>query len=452
MKNFKRLFLVFASFAVCFVLLGCYATQTNLALDMKAKLDRVENVIISMQPISEEDILIQGLLDMIQPVGNFMPTNYPQQNYPQPRNTDSFGNFMFNGLGYYCNGHNCYTGYNNYINDRYLNGYFNNINNHYFGNNGFFNSNIDTYMPINNYSPNNTVNSVSNVDFQQINLSNSCHSCMHCNDYCNNLKNHILKHIESVRNKANQIENNQIQLSDAQTQSIQELLKTLVSTSSKINMTKNELNTILSNVIASKMNYQDNLSVCNSKYIKLLGCMDVRNAYLQTILNSLIQIECTIDGEYCDNCFYGSSIEQTPSNNECIGGQDCVDGECISDDCVYDNNDSNTTIEQDSDPVNQLEEEQNLNNDIPTTIPEHHHPIHESISNNVNIEQTNEQEKEDDADDVVVDHIIHKTIDTDNNNSTIGKIEKPTTNQNDSSNMNSILNENEHENNKSLTA
>lgn len=405
MKKRNKILLASVSFGMCMAMLGC-AGQTSLANNINIKMDKIESTINAIDKIENQTFDLGALFNGIISVGAFNP--YYNNNY---------GNFNpnYNGnMGYYYNGNNYYRNY----------GY----GNRYYG------SNIDTYRPIYNIDQTSQVSC--EISSDQVNLCNSCKSCQDCNLYCDNLKADIKDNVNHVREIADKIQNGNIELSEEQVESVNELLKNIASTCSKISMSKNELSTILGDYIQSKAGCENCINSTNSKLVRVLGCMDTRNSYLQTILNSLLQIECVTTGNCLENCLYGKCDDCNDSN--------CKDGNCIN------NNEENISEN------NINEEKNNEKNNNENVLDDN-----QNDANNENIEKINHT----DNDKIVEDNFLDNN---DENNNLKNKHhfrhhlpepipddmheKRPIAYNDNAEETNSIFNENDQENNKSLTA
>lgn len=125
-----------------------------------------------------------------------------------------------------------------------------------------------------------------------------CVSCIGCNNNCNNTINQIQNKIAYIKELSNKIKAGEITINDSQSNAINDLINNITLSCNKINLEKAELNNEISNIKTLKTNYETNSDSLNSKYVRLLSCIDKRNCNLQSILNSLLQIENCIN----NNC------------------------------------------------------------------------------------------------------------------------------------------------------
>lgn len=374
----KRFLLAVSVVLLSVALVACTATQSTVGANIDNNLERLTNTLNNIKTVENSEIAYYDLTDengALEQVGLFnggYNTSYPNVNtYAIPPFTNYgmypinsiYGvNGAYNGVNGAYNGVNgAYNGIGNNLNYNNFNaGYFNNgynaglFNNKYGYNNGTFNnglgalwgSNIDTYR-INsvtkdgkNYTTLNTYRNgqpvrtsatttdttdgnVQNVEL--VNLSNVCNNCIVSNTYNNSLKAEIFSNIDYAKKLSFSIKNNEITLSAEQSNTITDLLDNIARTTSKINMTRGELNSEINNVKISKTSYQSSPYTVNSKYVKLLSCMDTQNSYLQSILNSLLQLENCVDG----SCQTSYPWNGTVTNGTC---PNCVttDGACTN--------------------------------------------------------------------------------------------------------------------------
>ena len=139
------------------------------------------------------------------------------------------------------------------------------------------------------------------------------------------------------------IKRNEIKLNSTQISTVNELLDNIVRTQSKLNLTKGEHYQNLKTIQHNKEKTNLEPVSMSSKYIKLLSTMDTRNSYLQSILNSLIEIENCIDGN-CQNTYSwngnaNNNLSNTVSNNNIANdlsnnnAENCYDCEKECEDC-----------------------------------------------------------------------------------------------------------------------
>ena len=280
-----------------------------------------------------------------------------------------YGNNMYGGFGYgytpygyYANGNgyvgsnidtyrqNIYnTNGNNYIKNRYVNNYAdygypnNNLPNNF--KQPRFIKNINTYKEVatnvNTYkNANNSYESRyvddyildDNLQKHYQKLTDLCsiqYDVVSCNDYCQDLKTRIMANISYLTSISEQIKNDTITLNEKQIKSMNDLLVNANNYANKINVARNDINDEIKSVNSLKENYSANVEQLSSKYIRLLNILDTRNAHLQNILSSLMQVE---------NCLYDFNINNTGNtiidndasdhcedNNYTVNPKDCED-------------------------------------------------------------------------------------------------------------------------------
>ena len=327
----KKIVLGLTACALGVALLGCSASQSALGQSLDSKMTDLQNTINSISAITVQDISLSPMQDE-----NIEPSATTSTGYANWGPYGMFGNvntFGMPGFGMYP-----YQGFYGMGNFGYANG-FANAYNPYMPNRWV--SNIDTYR-INQVEENGT--SKTTVDTyhngkhtgqtvftddadqnQTQNLRAVCENCFVSNFYGDELKNQILNNIAYVKQLSSKIRNADIPLSNHQVKSVNSLLDNIAKQQNKINMTKSELFDDVENVRENKTIHPQELS---GKYVRLLGTMDARNAYLKSILSSLLQVEDTIDGT-CQNGYCWNGDVSNPNwlancpNGECNNCQDC---------------------------------------------------------------------------------------------------------------------------------
>ena len=341
----KKIILAVVSLLVCITLVGCGNQNANISANINNKMNKLESTINSIRYATMEDIAFYQQAvnqNQIKPAGIF------NQN-PYYSNINSYGNYYGGMYGMYPYAGYGYMPYYPYgYNNAFANPGFNNIGLGNIGNNnynpmvrnitnGIFPSNIDTYRinsvtkngktttTINTYKEGKQVNSyteesdapISNTRLQ--NLSSVCNSCLASSNFTTQLKSDILANIKNVRESANSIKNNGIKLSKEQKHAITEYLDSISRSVSKINTSKGEYNKELANVKKSKIRYTLAPSNLSAKYLKLMGCIDNRNAQMQSVLNTLIGLDNCINNK-TQTSYYWNTTTNTQNNQSCPNG------------------------------------------------------------------------------------------------------------------------------------
>ena len=165
---------------------------------------------------------------------------------------------------------------------------------------------------------------------------------MGCNNDCNNLKNQIMANISYILTLSKEIDKGNLNLTESQKSSINDLLNSITSQTNKLNLAKNELNTELAHVKNLKINYTANIDELSSKYVRLLNCLDSRCTNYQNILMSLYQIQNILNNNqnYCyPYCDYPNNVNvKLPRQSE------MTEDNTIIDENVYPGLDRDTNI------------------------------------------------------------------------------------------------------------
>lgn len=523
----KKFALGLSACALGVVLLGCSAVNATMGHSLDTKMNNLQNTISSITTISNAelaldpqaqtpDVVETALYNGFGNVNTYMPFGYgmnPYYNmygnmYGQFNNAAGFGNMGF-GMGAYANP---YYGFGN-MGYGMPNRWASNIDTYRISavqQDGRTTTTIDTYHD--GEHTNHQVleedtdeNQHSQPDAQtnsEVALQMSSVNCILANNYGNLLKEEILSNIEEVKDLSNNIKNATIKLSSNQVQGVNELLDNITRTQTKLNMAKGELIRQYKSVQNNKGSLAANPLSANSKYVSLLSSMDTRNAYLQSILNSLLQVQNCLDGTCqtgynswngsatnpnwlqncpngecaeCSNCPSCATCNKCADCSSCSGCIECqtCDG-CLlctnCQDCTNCFNCTNCTGCSNLANVNGYHNNQPCqncdnndcsncqNNQSTTTLP--NLPSNGSISanqaTNQHIDQTEQTATEQishenfDADDVVADNLL--------DNTETAELLQDTAQTNQEEHMpddqseNPVLNENEFENNKALTA
>ena len=354
----KKVVLAFICLMVCITLVGCGNQNASISSNITNKIDKLENTINTIKFATNEDILLTSTnhnINEIQQAGIFNKGPiYPNINSYGNYYGGMYGMYPYGGFGGY-SGYGAYMpyypyGYNNFSNPAFNNVGFNTINNPAYRNitNGIFPSNIDTYRinsitkdgktttTINTYKDGKQIDSrteeypaqTTNTRLQ--NLSSVCNSCLASNNYSEQLKNEVLNNIQNVRQSASKIKNNGIKLTSEQKSAINEHLNSISHLTSKINMNKGEYNTELKNVKSSKAKYTLAPSNISAKYLKLMSCIDSRNAQMQSVLNSLVGLNNCINNQTQESYYWNTTTTNNNSQSQNLNNN-CDN--CISNDC-----------------------------------------------------------------------------------------------------------------------
>ena len=329
--NMKKIVLGLTACVLSAALTACGANQADLGQNLNNKMNNLEKTICSISPILnsefnvDEPVVEKGV--QTRQFGQF--GNINQFPYFNNYLNGYYGGYMGYGMPYGYMGYGLGMPYGINTFNPYL--YSNHANPNY----GRF-TNIDTYR-INQITQDGktttTIDSFHNgentshdefvedavINNEQTETSNQTPSdnqnlqtfCLISNLYGNQLKEDILENIQSIKSLANDLNTLNNKLSLQQIKSVNEHLNNISRTENKINLQKYEM----------KQNVK-NIDNTNSKYLKLLSSMDTRNTYLQSILNSLLQVENCIDS----SCNHGIVWNGINTNSEWINS--CPHGEC----------------------------------------------------------------------------------------------------------------------------
>lgn len=231
-----------------------------------------------------------------------------------PYGINTYNPYMFGGQGYNPNGFGRYTNIDTYRINKLTE-------------DGQTKTTIDTYHNGDQTSHDEYVENQNSTDTTS-NFQTICETCFISNIYNNQLKDDILENIDEVKDIAENIKNSNNIISNKQIRTANELLDNIVRTQSKINMNKFELSKQFKNLQSNKNTFANSPEIANTKYVKLLSALDTHNSYLQSILNSLLQVENCI-GNSCANGIVWNGINTNPDwikscpHGECINCSDC---------------------------------------------------------------------------------------------------------------------------------
>lgn len=145
------------------------------------------------------------------------------------------------------------------------------------------------------------------------NLSSVVTLTISSNNELNYLKDCILSRSSYIKTSCNQIKDKNCNVTDGQKNAINDLCNNLVVNLNRINLTKNEITNEVNSVTTLKNNYTSNIDQLNSKYTRLLNCIETRTIYFKNILTAMNSVE-TILNEIC--CPQNSCSNNTNYANE----------------------------------------------------------------------------------------------------------------------------------------
>ncbi len=175
------------------------------------------------------------------------------------------------------------------LNTFYSNGFSNNLNNEYYG------IQRNNTIPMTSKSLMYAKSKVAN----DLNLQNS-------------LSNLINNNIDSIQAS---IKNNKTKYNKNQIKALNSLVGQLSSTISKVNVSKDEVNSGLKTIKYNQNVNHTSLDQLNAGYNSVSNVLETRKAYFYNILNTLSQIQGIVgNNENCDNC--DNSQNQTTPNTQ----------------------------------------------------------------------------------------------------------------------------------------
>ncbi len=149
------------------------------------------------------------------------------------------------------------------------------------------------------------------------------------NDACD-CKGQILEYCDILNALAKQIKSGEIELSEDQKTSCNNLLKELANCTSKITDTRNDVSNSCKS-LGTKRSISSGVDTLSSKYVTLINCLDNRISNYQNALAILKQLQCAITNScYTDNTA-DINLEDVLDNLIKNNGNDCEN-------CLYDKN------------------------------------------------------------------------------------------------------------------
>ena len=150
------------------------------------------------------------------------------------------------------------------------------------------------------------------------NLSSVVTLTISSNNELNYLKDCILSRSSYIKTSCNQIKDKNCNVTDGQKNAINDLCNNLVVNLNRINLTKNEIVNEVNSVTTLKNNYTSNIDQLNSKYTRLLNCIETRTLYFKNILTSMNGIDNILNEICCPQNSYANSRydNETTTNSQ----------------------------------------------------------------------------------------------------------------------------------------
>ena len=149
------------------------------------------------------------------------------------------------------------------------------------------------------------------------------------NDACN-CKKQILECCDILKALSKQIKSGEIELSQDQKDSCNNLLKELGKCTNKLTDTRNEVSNSCKSLSAKK-SLSSGIDTLSSKYVTLINCLDNRISNYQNALAILKQLQCAITNTCYDTNLTDTLLDTILENNKNTDNKDC-------DNCLYDKN------------------------------------------------------------------------------------------------------------------
>lgn len=168
---------------------------------------------------------------------------------------------------------------------------------------------------------------IQNIDYSNQNFTNflgkledlylMMNDALKANENINSCKQDIYKSCDSLFSACDKMHSNELKLNDNQLNSCNNLLNEIGSCTNKITSSRNDVKnncTALQQSSNSSNNFK--INQINSSYIKLINSLDYRESYYNSLLTTLKQLECIINGD-CYNLL-NSDKEMLDKNDEML--------------------------------------------------------------------------------------------------------------------------------------
>ena len=313
MKYKKILTILFTLFiAVCLVGCGNTSTEKAVAKNIDRNTARLDSVVSALEDLNYDDIVIEDISPLADStykttntsalqktkwysIGNNSSKTYKptekNAKYVSKNNSEKIDINKQNEINSYCpdcepNTSNLNTNTNQNsksYNSKRLSNNTSNLSNY---------SNKTKYTPkyVNEVSDSFSRNSLDKYLSQIETVYNTCGDCIGCNAEINNQKSALKQNINECKTLSSKLKDGTIKLSDAEIAECNKCLDTLANCTSKLNLTRQNIDLKEKDVLKYKQTFGKNMTDINQAYEKLLLALESRLNYLQECNNAICSL------------------------------------------------------------------------------------------------------------------------------------------------------------------
>lgn len=144
-------------------------------------------------------------------------------------------------------------------------------------------------------------------------------------------RNNIFAYCQFLSDIAQQLKENEIELSEEQNTACNSLLKELSKLTNKLTDTRNEVSNSCKN-LSQKKSLSNGIDAISSKYVTVVNCLDNRLTNYQNILAILSQLQCVLNGTCATNSSENSNVIENLENfKDLLNNNTSTNQKCFTD-------------------------------------------------------------------------------------------------------------------------